>query len=67
MKLVKEHVKYFVLPSKIKQNNAEKENMNKNKSSYEGKKNGNEGQNDAKVLKTYCSDTMSRNMGLQES
>ena len=66
MKLVKEHVKYSVLPSEIEQNNAEKENMNKKKSSYEGKKNGDEGQNDAKVLKTYCSDTMSQNMGLQE-
>ena len=38
MKLVKEHVKYSVLPSEIEQNNAEKENMNKKKSSYEGKK-----------------------------
>ena len=66
MKLVKEHVKYSVLPSEIEQNNAKKEDMNKKKSSYEGKKNGDEGQNDAKVLKTYYSDTMSRNMGLQE-
>ena len=36
---------------------------NKKKSSYEGQKNGDEGQNDAQVLKTYNSDTMTRNMG----
>ena len=27
------------------------------------KKNGDEGQNDAQVLKTYCSATMTQNMG----
>ena len=27
------------------------------------RKNGDEGQNDAQVLKTYCFDTMIRNMG----
>ena len=40
-----------------------KEHVNKKKSSYEGQKNGDEGQNDARVLKTYNSDTMTRNMG----
>ena len=41
---------------KTEQNKAEKENVNKKKSSYEG-------QNDAQVLKTYCFDIMTRNMG----
>ena len=40
-----------------------KEHVNKKKSNYEGQKNGDEGQNDAQVLKTYSSDTMTRNMG----
>ena len=30
------------------------------------RKNGDEGQNDAQVLKTYCSDTMTRNMGCKK-
>ena len=34
----------------------------KKKYGYEGQKNGDEGQNDAQVLKTYSSDTMTRNM-----
>ena len=42
---------------------AVKEHVNKKKSSYEGQKNGDEGQNDAQVLKTYNSDTMTQNMG----
>ena len=41
---------------KTEQNKAEKENVNKKKSNYEG-------QNDAHVLKTYNSDTMTQNMG----
>ena len=40
-----------------------KEHVNKKKSSYEDQKNGDEGQNDAQALKTYNSDTMTRNMG----
>ena len=48
-RLVKEHVKYSVLPL---ENKAKKENMNKKKNpAMKAIKNGNEGQNDAQVLK----------------
>ena len=41
---------------------AGKRTREEKKSNYEGQKNGDEGQNDAQVLKTYNFDTMTRNM-----
>ena len=42
---------------------AGKRTREEKKSNYEGQKNGDEGQNDAQVLKTYNFDTMTQNMG----
>ena len=52
-------MKFSVLPL---EDRAEKENVNKKNPAMKAKKNGNEGQNDAQVLETYGSDTMTRNM-----
>ena len=61
--LCKNRVKVQLKEPKNKFQQVCKEHVNKKKSSYESQKNGDEGQNDAQVLKTYSSDTMTRNMG----